>query len=143
MRSAHAVLYGPTGAMHGGTGQGGMAVVLEATHETVTLAALPNAGAPGDYLVRVPIDPRLTRNDLIGLLRIDAQREDQLDRLVELGRLKALEHIKRLIDINCYRGKRHRVNLPVHGQRTRTNARTRKGPKKSRSGMSKPAPASK
>ena len=38
-------------------------------------------------------------------------------------------NIKRLIDINCYRGKRHRVNLPVHGQRTRTNARTRKGPK--------------
>ena len=41
-------------------------------------------------------------------------------------------NIKRLIDINCYRGKRHRVNLPVHGQRTRTNARTRKGPKKGR-----------
>jgi small subunit ribosomal protein S13 len=38
-------------------------------------------------------------------------------------------NIKRLIDINCYRGRRHRVNLPVHGQRTRTNARTRKGPK--------------
>jgi small subunit ribosomal protein S13 len=38
-------------------------------------------------------------------------------------------NIKRLIDINCYRGKRHRLNLPVHGQRTRTNARTRKGPK--------------
>ena len=38
-------------------------------------------------------------------------------------------NIKRLIDINCYRGRRHRLNLPVHGQRTRTNARTRKGPK--------------
>jgi len=38
-------------------------------------------------------------------------------------------NIKRLIDINCYRGRRHRVNLPVHAQRTRTNARTRKGPK--------------
>lgn len=38
-------------------------------------------------------------------------------------------NIKRLIDINCYRGRRHRVNLPVNGQRTRTNARTRKGPK--------------
>ena len=38
-------------------------------------------------------------------------------------------NIKRLIVINCYRGRRHRVNLPVHGQRTRTNARTRKGPK--------------
>ena len=38
-------------------------------------------------------------------------------------------NIKRLIDINCYRGRRHRLNLPVRGQRTRTNSRTRKGPK--------------
>jgi small subunit ribosomal protein S13 len=38
-------------------------------------------------------------------------------------------NIKRLIDINSYRGRRHRLNLPVRGQRTRTNARTRKGPK--------------
>jgi small subunit ribosomal protein S13 len=51
-------------------------------------------------------------------------------------------NIKRLIDINCYRGKRHRVNLPVHGQRTRTNARTRKGPKV-RPGVGKKKPASK
>ena len=51
--------------------------------------------------------------------------------------------IKRLMDLGCYRGVRHRRGLPVRGQRTRTNARTRKGPKKSRSGMSKPAPTSK
>ncbi len=38
-------------------------------------------------------------------------------------------NIKRLIDIGCYRGLRHKRNLPVRGQRTRTNARTRKGPK--------------
>lgn len=38
--------------------------------------------------------------------------------------------IKRLMDLNCYRGTRHRKGLPVHGQRTRTNARTRKGPRK-------------
>jgi len=38
--------------------------------------------------------------------------------------------IKRLIDINCYRGLRHRLGLPVRGQRTRCNARTRKGPRK-------------
>ena len=38
--------------------------------------------------------------------------------------------IKRLSEIGCYRGVRHRRNLPVHGQRTKTNARTRKGPKK-------------
>ena len=39
-------------------------------------------------------------------------------------------NIKRLIEINCYRGIRHKKNLPVRGQRTKTNARTRKGPRK-------------
>jgi len=39
-------------------------------------------------------------------------------------------NIKRLMDIGCYRGLRHRRGLPVHGQRTRTNARTRKGPRR-------------
>ena len=39
-------------------------------------------------------------------------------------------NIKRLIEIGCYRGRRHRMGLPVRGQKTKTNARTRKGPKK-------------
>lgn len=43
-------------------------------------------------------------------------------------------HISRLRDINCYRGLRHRRSLPVRGQRTRTNARTRKGPKRTVAG---------
>lgn len=43
-------------------------------------------------------------------------------------------NIKRLIEIGCYRGLRHRRSLPVHGQRTRTNSRTRKGPKKTVAG---------
>jgi small subunit ribosomal protein S13 len=43
-------------------------------------------------------------------------------------------NIKRLIEIGSYRGLRHRRNLPVHGQRTRTNSRTRKGPKKTVAG---------
>jgi small subunit ribosomal protein S13 len=43
-------------------------------------------------------------------------------------------NIKRLQEIGCYRGLRHRNHLPVHGQRTRTNARTRKGPKKTVAG---------
>jgi small subunit ribosomal protein S13 len=51
----------------------------------------------------------------------DLRREEQLN-------------IKRLIEIGCYRGIRHRRNLPVHGQRTRTNSRTRKGPKKTVAG---------
>lgn len=48
-------------------------------------------------------------------------------------------NIKRLIDIGCYRGLRHRLGLPVHGQRTRTNARTRKGPRKTIMGKKKEA----
>lgn len=40
------------------------------------------------------------------------------------------QNVKRLMEIGCYRGVRHRKNLPVHGQRTHTNARTRKGPKR-------------
>lgn len=47
----------------------------------------------------------------------DLRREEQLN-------------IKRLIEIGCYRGRRHRMGLPVRGQRTKTNARTRKGPKR-------------
>jgi small subunit ribosomal protein S13 len=45
-------------------------------------------------------------------------------------RREVSSHIKRLMDIGCYRGLRHRRGLPVRGQRTKTNARTRKGPKK-------------
>jgi small subunit ribosomal protein S13 len=51
----------------------------------------------------------------------DLRRENQMN-------------IKRLIEIGCYRGLRHRRNLPARGQRTRTNARTRKGPKKTVAG---------
>jgi small subunit ribosomal protein S13 len=47
--------------------------------------------------------------------------------------------IKRLIDLSCYRGSRHRKGLPVRGQRTRTNARTRKGPRKAAIKMNAPA----
>jgi len=44
-------------------------------------------------------------------------------------RMEVAQNIRRLMDIGCYRGLRHRVGLPVRGQRTRTNARTRKGPR--------------
>jgi small subunit ribosomal protein S13 len=47
--------------------------------------------------------------------------------------------IKRLMDLGCYRGLRHRRNLPVRGQRTHTNARTRKGPKRGQVAMKKKA----
>jgi small subunit ribosomal protein S13 len=47
-------------------------------------------------------------------------------------------NIKRLMDIGCYRGLRHRKGLPVRGQRTHTNARTRKGPRRTVAGKKKP-----
>ena len=52
-------------------------------------------------------------------------------------------NIKRLMDIRCYRGTRHLKGLPVRGQRSRTNARTRKGPRKSVGGLNKKPPSPK
>ncbi|MBI2340892.1 MAG: 30S ribosomal protein S13 [Deltaproteobacteria bacterium] len=68
---------------------------------------------------------------------IDAnhQVEGNLRRLVSMN-------IKRLMDIGCYRGLRHKKSLPVRGQRTKTNSRTRKGPRKTVAGK-KRAPTSK
>ena len=62
-------------------------------------------------------------NKLRGYIDSDLQVEGDLRR-------ERTQAIKRLGEIGCYRGVRHRRNLPVHGQRTKTNARTRKGPKK-------------
>ena len=58
---------------------------------------------------------------------------DEIGRLTIEGDLRREMsiNIKRLMDLGCYRGMRHRRGLPVRGQRTRTNARTRKGPRKS------------
>ncbi len=52
-------------------------------------------------------------------------------------RREVVSNIKRLMDIGCYRGLRHRRGLPVHGQRTHTNARTRKGPRRGAVGKKK------
>jgi small subunit ribosomal protein S13 len=57
----------------------------------------------------------------------DYQVEGDLRRQVSMN-------IKRLQEINCYRGLRHRLNLPAHGQRTRTNARTKRGKRKTVAG---------
>lgn len=62
----------------------------------------------------------------------DYRVEGDLRREVSMG-------IKRLTDIGCYRGLRHRLGLPVRGQRTKTNARTRKGPRKAVMGRKKEA----
>ena len=62
-----------------------------------------------------------------GVIDRNHQVEGQLRRTVQ-------SNIARLKDIRCYRGMRHRAHLPVRGQRTRTNARTRKGPRKTVAG---------
>ena len=62
-----------------------------------------------------------------GVIERTYQVEGQLRRTVQ-------SNIARLKDIRCYRGMRHRAHLPVRGQRTRTNARTRKGPRKTVAG---------
>ena len=77
------------------------------------------------------IDPDIRVKDLTEAQ--EAQLRDAIEHnyLIEgdLRRETAM-NIKRLNEIGCYRGLRHRRGLPVHGQRTKTNARTRKGPKK-------------
>ena len=70
-------------------------------------------------------DDELSR--LAALLERDYTVEGPLRRQLQ-------QNINRLRDIKCYRGIRHRLGLPVRGQRTRTNARTRKGPKKTVAG---------
>ena len=62
-------------------------------------------------------------NTLSAVIQADYKVEGDLRREVT-------SNIKRLMDINCYRGLRHKRNLPVRGQRTHTNARTRKGPRR-------------
>ena len=80
--------------------------------------------------VAAGIEPKRKIKDLT-----DAEMErlrEGITRLAVEGDLRreVQMSIKRLIDLGCYRGSRHRKGLPVRGQRTRTNARTRKGPRK-------------
>ena len=80
-----------------------------------------NSGVPLDRKIKDLTDSDLERiREGLGRITIegDLRREMSIN-------------IKRLMDLGCYRGVRHRRGLPVRGQRTRTNARTRKGPRKS------------
>merc|ERR1711862_410312 len=76
----------------------------------------------------------LTTDEIIAIRDILDQMNLKLEG--DLRRFNGL-NVKRLIEINCFRGKRHRTSLPVRGQRTRTNARTRRGSKKTVSGKKK------
>ncbi len=84
-----------------------------------------------DILARTGIDPDKRAKDLtedeIAKLRDEIENNYTVEG--DLRREVAL-NIKRMVEINCYRGIRHRKGLPVRGQRTKTNARTRKGPAK-------------
>ena len=84
-----------------------------------------------DILVKTGIDPDTRAKDLTEEQIAKLRDEIENNYVVEgdLRRDVAL-NIKRLVEINCYRGIRHRKGLPVRGQRTKTNARTRKGPAK-------------
>ena len=82
---------------------------------------LSEAGIEPDTYVRALTDDEVSKlRDLI---------DSELTVEGDLRRERS-QNVKRLMEIGCYRGMRHRRGLPVHGQRTRTNARTRKGPRK-------------
>ena len=84
-----------------------------------------------DILAKTGINPDTRAKDLteqeVALLRDEIEANYTVEG--DLRRNVAL-NIKRMVEVNCYRGIRHRKGLPVRGQRTKTNARTRKGPAK-------------
>ncbi len=103
----------------------------------VGLSYIYGVGRPlaSQILTRTTVNPATRVRDLteteVAALRDVIEREYRVEG--DLRREVQL-NIKRLIEIGCYRGLRHKRNLPVRGQRTRTNARTRKGVKKTVAG---------
>nr|ASQ40388.1 ribosomal protein S13 [Cyanoptyche gloeocystis] len=96
-----------------------------------------------EILVKTNINPdtrvyKLSDNE-ITMLRDIVENDYQIEG--DLRRYESM-NIKRLIDIGCYKGRRHRANLPVRGQRTKTNARTRRGIRRTVAGKKK-APSKK
>lgn len=82
-------------------------------------------------LDKTGVDPSIRSKDLPEADTAKIRTEIEGNYKVEGAlRSEVSMNIKRMMDIGCYRGLRHRRGLPVHGQRTSTNARTRKGPKK-------------
>ena len=90
----------------------------------------------GQILKKTKVSPdtrvnKLTEDD-VSKLRAVIENEYSVEGAL---RSQITMNIKRLVDIGCYRGMRHRRGLPVRGQRTKTNARTRKGPRRTIGGM--------
>jgi small subunit ribosomal protein S13 len=82
-------------------------------------------------LTRANVDPARKSDDLSAEEQVRIRQVIDADFEVEGDlRREVQQNIKRLMDLGCYRGIRHRKGLPVRGQRTHTNARTRKGPRK-------------
>lgn len=91
-----------------------------------------------NILAKANIDANIRTNDLVDADVIKIREILEGEYLVETDlKRKVNQNIKRLIEINCVRGRRHRENLPLRGQRTRTNARTRRGAKKTIAGKKK------
>ncbi|MCJ8169905.1 30S ribosomal protein S13 [Atopomonas sediminilitoris] len=101
-------------------------------HTVISLTYIFGVGRPTAYNIcaATGIDPVAKIKDLTEE-QIDILR-GEVAKLVTEGDLRRETNmnIKRLMDLGCYRGLRHRRGLPVRGQRTKTNARTRKGPRK-------------
>ena len=110
-------------------------------HAGIALTAIYGVGRSRAKAICVGsgIEPNRKIKDLTDA-EMDRLRES-ITRLTVEGDLRreVQMSIKRLIDLGCYRGQRHRKGLPVRGQRTRTNARTRKGPRKAAIKMHAPA----
>ncbi len=95
---------------------------------TTAARVLEMTGIPGTTRVRDLSDAEVAR------LRQFIERDLRVEGAL---RTEVAMNIKRLMDIGCYRGVRHRRGLPVRGQRTRTNARTKKGPRRTIAGKKK------
>ena len=111
----------------------GKRVVISLTYihgigNTIAQKICAEAGIPAERRVNELGD------DELGRIRDIIDRDIQVEG--DLRRERAM-NIKRLMDLGCYRGLRHRRGLPVRGQRTHTNARTRKGPAKAIAGKKK------
>ena len=93
-----------------------------------------------ELITRLKLNPNTRANQLTAdeVARINALLQAEYTIEGDLRR-QVQNNIKRLIGIHCYRGLRHRLGLPVRGQRTRTNARTRKGPRRTVAGKKKVA----
>lgn len=84
-----------------------------------------------EILTKLGLDPNMRAHNLTQDMIATLNQQIQSNYVVEGDlRREVVNNIKRYQSINCYRGKRHRDGLPVRGQRTSTNARTRKGKKK-------------